>query len=59
MKPIPPDRRLEGIADVDIEDVDDDEDDRARDTEPDVPIESDLKANEERMNRIVPDPQDD
>ena len=59
MKSIPPDRRLEGIADVDFEDVDDDEDDRARDIEPDVPIESDLKANEERMNRTVPDPQDD
>ena len=30
MKPIPPDRRLEGLADVDIEDADDDEeDDRA------------------------------
>ena len=60
MKPIPPDRRWEGIADVDIEDVDDDEeDDRARDAESDVPIESDLKVNEERTNRTVPDPQDD
>ena len=59
MKPIPSDRRSEGIADVDIEDVDDDEVDRARDAEPDVPIESDLKATEDRTNRTVPDPQDD
>ena len=60
MKPIPPDRRWEEIADVDIEDVDDDEeDDRARDAESDVPIESDLKVNEERTNRTVPDPKDD
>ena len=60
MKPIPPDRKWEGIADVDIEDVDDDEeDDRARDAESDVPIESDLKVNEEWTNRTVPDPQDD
>ena len=60
MKAIPPDRRSEGIDDVSIEGIDDDdEDNRPRDYEPEFPIESDLRANEERTNRTAPEPQDD
>ncbi len=47
MKPIPPDPREMGVNDVDIEDVDN-EDDLP---EPEVPIESDLKANEAQANQ--------
>ena len=59
MKPIPPDIREEGMNDVDIEDVDEGEEDHAEELEPDVPVESDLQANEARTNKAVPVPQDD
>jgi hypothetical protein len=58
MKPIPPDPREMGVNDVDIEDVDN-EDDLPDAAEPEVPIESDLKANEAQANQTVPQPQDD
>jgi len=47
MKPIPPDIRERGSNDVDIEDVDEGEDDHKEELEPDVTVESDLRANEE------------
>ncbi len=61
MKAIPPDRRSEEVDDVSIKDIDDndDEDNPPRDYESELPIESDLRANEERTNRTVPEPQDD
>ena len=59
MKAIPPDKRSEGVSDVDIEDVDEDDEDYLKDDEPDVPVESDLRANEERTNVTVPEQQDD
>ena len=58
MKPIPPDQREMGVKDVDIEDVDN-EDDLQDDPEPEVPIESDLQANEAHANQTAPQPQDD
>jgi len=58
MMPIPLDPREMGVNDVDIEDVDN-EDDLPDAAEPEVPIESDLKANEAQANQTVPQPQDD
>jgi hypothetical protein len=61
MKAIPPDKRSEGFNNVKIEDVDEDEDeeDYLKDNETDVPVERDLRTNEERTNGNVPEPQDD
>jgi hypothetical protein len=61
MKVIPPDKRSEGVNDVDIEEVDEDEGDYLKDDDkPDVTVESDCeRVSEERANGNVPEPQDD
>ena len=59
-KDILDDRRSEGREVVDIEDIEDiEEDDDTGDTEPEIPSESDLGANENRTGERVPAPQDD
>jgi hypothetical protein len=55
-KEIPADKRSEGVSDVDIEDVE--EGDHVNDAEPEIPVESDLGANEAREGGNVPEPQD-
>ena len=57
MEPIPPDRRSEGVSNVDIEDVDQSID--SDDIEPEMNCTSNLKANETRTGESVPEQQDD
>jgi hypothetical protein len=56
IKAIPDDKRSEGVSDVDIEDVDKDDNVDVAETEPEVPNETDLRANEERSGKSVPEP---
>ena len=58
MKAIPDDKRSEGVSDVDIEDVDEDDNNDVAETKPEVPNETDLRANEERSGKSVPEPQE-
>jgi hypothetical protein len=55
-KEIPADKRAEGLSDADIEVVE--EGDDAIDADPEMPVESDLEANEAREGGKVPEPQD-
>ncbi len=55
-KEIPADKRSEGMSDVDIEDVEGGDDVNGAD--PEIPVESDLEANEAREGGKVPEPQD-